>query len=123
MYAFRRSAGKQPVTTLKNKCLHKSFRRILFIVKGFERSIMTVVCKFLLLKTFIVNIMISTIQFARIHTSSLIKIEKILNRSITKFYNSDGVNVIAAELRLPKTRPTSLYKRQSFVRNNANRCK
>ena len=50
-------------------------------------------------------------QFARIHTSSLIKIEKILNKPITKFYNSDDVNVIAAESRLTKTRPTSLYKR------------
>ena len=30
-------------------------------------------------------------QFARIHTSSLIKIEKILNKPITKFYNSDDV--------------------------------
>ena len=39
------------------------------------------------------------IQFARIHTSSFINIEKILNRPITKFYNSDDVNVIAAELR------------------------
>ena len=50
------------------------------------------------------------IQFARIHSSSLIKIEKILNRHITKFCNSDDVNVIAAELQLNKTRPTSLYK-------------
>ena len=33
----------------------------------------------------------NTKQFARIHTSSLIKIEKILNRPITKFYNSDDV--------------------------------
>ena len=55
-------------------------------------------------------------QFARIHTSSLIKIEKILNRPITKFYNSDDVNVIAAELGLAKTRPTSFYKKQSFIR-------
>ena len=45
-------------------------------------------------------------QLARIHTSSLIKIEKILNRPINKFYNSDDVNVIAAELRLTNTRPT-----------------
>ena len=30
-------------------------------------------------------------QFASIHTSSLIKIEKILNRPINKFYNSDDV--------------------------------
>ena len=54
------------------------------------------------------------IQFARIHTSSLIKTEKILNRPITKFYNSDDVNVIAAELRLTKTRPASLYKRYNL---------
>ena len=54
-------------------------------------------------------------QFARIHTSSLIKFEKILNRPITKFYNSDDVNVIAAELRLTKTRPTSLYKRHNLL--------
>ena len=55
------------------------------------------------------------IQFARIHTSSLIKIEKILNRPITKFYNTDDVNVIAVELRLTKTRPTSLYKRHNLL--------
>ena len=51
-------------------------------------------------------------QFARIHASSLIK---ILNRPITKFYNSDDVNVIAAELRLTKTRPTSLYERHNLL--------
>ena len=55
------------------------------------------------------------IQFARIRTSSLIKIEKILNRPITKFYNSDDVNVIAAELRVTKTRPASLYKRHNLL--------
>ena len=54
-------------------------------------------------------------MFARIHTSSRIKIEKILNRPITKFYNSDDVNVIAAELRLIKTRPTSLNKRHNLL--------
>ena len=54
-------------------------------------------------------------QFARIHASSLIKTEKILNRPITKFYNSDDVNVIAAELRLTKTRPASLYKRHNLL--------
>ena len=48
-------------------------------------------------------------QFARIHTSSLINTEKILNRPITKFYNGDDVNMIAAELRLTKTRPISFY--------------
>ena len=55
-----------------------------------------------------------TKQFARIHTSSLINIEKILNRPITKFYNSDDVNVIAAELRLTKTRPISFYKKHNL---------
>ena len=57
----------------------------------------------------------NTKQFARIHTSSLIKIKKILNRPITKFYNSHDVNVIAAELRLTKTRPASLYKRHNLL--------
>ena len=56
-----------------------------------------------------------TYQFARIHTSSLIKIEKIFNRPITKFYNSNDVNVIAAELRLTKTRPTSFYKKHDLL--------
>ena len=44
----------------------------------------------------------SIFQFARIHTSSLINIEKTLNRTITKFY---------------------IQRKQSFIRNNANRCK
>ena len=55
------------------------------------------------------------VQSARIHTSSLINIEKILNRPITKFYNSDDVNVIAAELRLTKTRLTSFYKKHNLL--------
>ena len=67
------------------------------------------------IKITITVIMKIIIQFARIHTSSLIKIEKILNRPITKFYNSDDVNVIAAELRLTKRRPTSLYKRHNLL--------
>ena len=54
-------------------------------------------------------------QFARIHTSSLINIEKILNRPITKFYNGDDVNVIEAELGLTKTRPTCFDKRYNFL--------
>ena len=57
----------------------------------------------------------TSIQFARIHTSSLIKTEKTLNRPITKFYNSDDVNVIAAELRLAKTRPTSFNKKHNLL--------
>ena len=55
------------------------------------------------------------LQFARIHTSSLINIEKTLNRPITKFYNGDDVNVIAAELRLTKTRPTSFNKKHNLL--------
>ena len=54
-------------------------------------------------------------QFARIHSSSLINIEKILNRPITKFYNNDDVNGIAAELRLTKTRPTSFDKKHNLL--------
>ena len=50
-------------------------------------------------------------QFVRIHTSSLINIEKIFNRPIINFYNDDDVNVIAAELRLTKTRPTFLQEK------------
>ena len=54
------------------------------------------------------------IQFARIHTSSLIKIEKTLNKPITKFYHGDDVNVIAAELGLTKMRPTSFNKKRNL---------
>ena len=49
----------------------------------------------------------------RIHSSSLINIAKILNISITKFYNGDDVNVTAVELRLTKTSPTSFYKKHN----------
>ena len=45
-------------------------------------------------------------HFTEIHRSSLRKIEYILNRSITKFYNSDDVNTTTAELRQTNTRPT-----------------
>ena len=55
------------------------------------------------------------IQFARIYTSSLINIEKILNRPIVNFYKSDDINVIAAELWLTKTRPTSFYKKHNLL--------
>ena len=34
--------------------------------------------------------------------STLINIEKFLNKPITKFYNSDDVNVIVAEIRFTK---------------------
>ena len=57
-----------------------------------------------------------TIQFARIHTSSLIKTEKTFNRPITKFYNGDDVNVIVAELRLTKTRSTSFNKKHNLLK-------
>ena len=51
----------------------------------------------------------------RIHTSSLINIEKIVNRPITKFYNGDDVNVIAAELWLTKMRPTYFDKKHNLL--------
>ena len=55
------------------------------------------------------------IQFARIHRSSLINIEKILNRPIATFDNGDDVNVIVVELRLTKTRSTSFYKKHNLL--------
>ena len=48
------------------------------------------------------------------HTSSLINIEDNFNRRNSKFYNNDDLNVIVAELRLTKTRPTSFYKRHNI---------
>ena len=54
-------------------------------------------------------------QFVRIHTSPLINTEKILNRTITNFYNSNDVNVIAAELRLTEMRLTSSCKKHNFA--------
>ena len=54
-------------------------------------------------------------QFVRIQTNPLINTEKILNRHITKTYNSDDVNVIATELQFTKTRPTSFYKKDNLL--------
>ena len=54
-------------------------------------------------------------QSARINTSSLINTEKCLNRPITKFYKSDVVNVIGAELQLTKMRPNSFYKKHNLL--------
>ena len=44
------------------------------------------------------------VRFRVIHRSSLRKIEQILNRPITKFYNSDDVNATTVELRQTKAR-------------------
>ena len=44
------------------------------------------------------------VYFGEIHRSSLRKIELILNRPITKFYNSDDVNATTVELRQTKAR-------------------
>ena len=46
--------------------------------------------------------------------SSLINIEKILNRPITNFYNSDDVSVIAEGLRHTKTKLTSFCKKHNL---------
>ena len=59
------------------------------------------------------------LQFARIHTSSLIKIKIFLNGPITKFYNIDDVNVIAAELWLTKTRSSSFCKETIFYKKQS----
>ena len=55
-----------------------------------------------------------TKQFARIHTRSLINIEKILNRPIAKFYNSDDVNVIELQQSYGSLKQGELL----FIRNN-----
>ena len=55
--------------------------------------------------------MLNIFQFAGIHTSSFIKVDKTLNRATAKFYNDDDVNANAAELRLIKTRLTSFNKK------------
>ena len=55
-------------------------------------------------------VVLSFVKFARIHASSLINTEKTLNRPINKFYNSNAVNVIVAELQIP-----SFYKEQSLI--------
>ena len=47
--------------------------------------------------------------------STITIIEKFLNKPITKFYNSDDVNVIAAEIRFTKTRPTSFHKKYNLL--------
>ena len=57
----------------------------------------------------------SSIDFTRIHTSSLINIENTLNKPITKFCKGDDVNVIAAELPLTKTRLTSFNKKHNLL--------
>ena len=54
-------------------------------------------------------------QFASIHASSLINIEKILNRPVTKCYNGNDVNVTVAELSLTKTRPSPFYKKHDLL--------
>ena len=57
----------------------------------------------------------TTTPFEKRSSSSLIKIGKILNRPITKFYNSDHENVTAADLRLSKTRPISFNIKDNLL--------
>ena len=57
-----------------------------------------------------IRISLSTkFHFTVIHRSSPRADEQILNTSISYFYNSHDVNVIAAKLRPTKTRPISFY--------------
>ena len=51
--------------------------------------------------------LLPAVHFTEIHRSLLRKIEKNLNRPITKFYNGDDVNTTMAELRQTKARPIS----------------
>ena len=56
-------------------------------------------------------------QFLRMYTSSLIEIEKILNRPNTKFYNGDVVNLIESYAPLKRGQllfiiNISFYKKQ-----------
>ena len=55
----------------------------------------------------------ASLQLVRIHTNSLVNTEKILNGPIIIFYY--GLHVIAVELRLTKTRPTSFYKKHNLL--------
>ena len=57
----------------------------------------------------------TTTPFEKRSWSSLIKIGKIFNRPITKFYNSDHENVSAADLRLTKTRPISFNMKDNLL--------
>ena len=50
---------------------------------------------------------LKTCHFTEIHRSLLRKIEKILNKPITKFYNSDDVDTTTADFRQTKTRSIS----------------
>ena len=47
----------------------------------------------------------------QIHINSFIIIEKVFNRPITKFYNSDDVKAIVEELQLTRKRGQLLYIR------------
>ena len=55
----------------------------------------------------------ASLQLVRIYTNSLINTEKILNGPIILFYY--GVNVIAVDLRLTKTRPTFFHKKHNLL--------
>ena len=84
-----------------------------FLLKNFAENVARLFPNDSSLLTNLKNVKMNTIlttHIARIHTSFLINIELMLNRPFTKFYNSGDVNVIAAELGLIKTRPTSRNK-------------
>ena len=62
---------------------------------------------------FLTYLPIHLFQFARNHY--LINNKKILNRPITKSYNGDYVNVMAAESQLTKMRPISFYEKHNLL--------
>ena len=114
-----------------HSCYPKNFLKDIFdgvsifdIYQSLTNLSKRVLLKIITASTNCIYNLILSFDFLRIHTNSLINIEKILNRPITKFYNGDDVNVIAAELRLTKTRLTPFsFFLSFFFKANANRCK
>ena len=107
------------VMSQKDGCLHGTKSTILFItyfIYQFQNQYWSSIHSSPLLLRHhcatLVGKFHKSIQFARIHTSSLISIENTLNIPITKFYNVADVHVIAAELRLTKTGTKFFYKKK-----------
>ena len=59
--------------------------------------------------------MVKSVPFTQIHRSLLEEVEWNLNRSITKFYNSDDVNATAAGLRQTKAMPISMLMTDNLL--------
>ena len=91
---FNKVSGLRPATLLKKRLWH---RRTLFFIAHLGGCFWSALKK-----------RFATIPFTETHRSSLEKVDYILTRSITKFYNSDEVNATMAGLYQTKTRQISL---------------